>query len=419
MTANYSNKNGLVYPSGTTAARPSSVNNGFIYFNTTVGALQIYQNGSWYVLTNINAPGAPTSVSATNQGTGRAYNNGQMSVSFTPTAETVGFPSTFTVTPSPTTSPATFAGTSSPITVTGLSSSTQYTYTVTSANNTGTSSASSASSAVTATTVPQAPTISATAGDTVATIAITPGATGGAAISQYSITSSPTTTTQTTSDVSYTFTGLTNGTSYTFTATATNANGTSSASSATSSITPAIADVGTMFPIRSYVVPSGGTTTVTFDLTGIIGYTHLQLRASAKANGAAGATTLCLRFNSDSGNNYVSHYVLGDGTIAETGAYTAANATTQSCLIGAISGSSVTPFGVSIIDILDYGNSNKYKTVRSLSGTELNTTDRTSTVALKSSLWRNTNAITSITVINYEGNGFAQYSQFALYGIKA
>ena len=57
--------------------------------------------------------------------------------------------------------------------------------------------------------------------------------------------------------------------------------------------------------------------------------------------------------------------------------------------------------------------------MRALAGTELNTTDRTSSVALKSSLWRNTNAITSITVINYEGNGFAQYSQFALYGIKA
>lgn len=171
--------------------------------------------------------------------------------------------------------------------------------------------------------------------------------------------------------------------------------------------------------IATTTVGSGGTTSATFDLTSVTGYTHLQLRAIAKAGGTAGATTLCLRFNSDSGNNYNSHYLLGDGTVTEAGAYTAANATTQSCLIGAISGSSVTPFGVSIIDILDYGNSNKYKTVRSLVGTELNTTDRTSSVQLKSSLWRNTNAITSITVINYEGNGFAQYSQFALYGIKA
>jgi hypothetical protein len=171
--------------------------------------------------------------------------------------------------------------------------------------------------------------------------------------------------------------------------------------------------------IATVSVGSGGTTSATFDLTGITGYTHLQLRTIAKAGGTAGATTLCLRFNSDSGNNYNSHYLLSDGTVTEAGAYTAANATTQSCLIGAISGSSVTPFGISVIDIFDYNNSNKYKTLRSLIGTELNTTDRTSAIQLKSSVWKSTNAITSITVINYEGNGFAQYSHFALYGIKA
>lgn len=170
--------------------------------------------------------------------------------------------------------------------------------------------------------------------------------------------------------------------------------------------------------ISRTTVGSGGATSVTFDLTSISGYTHLQLRTIAKAGGSAGATTLCLRFNSDSGNNYTSHYLLGDGTVTEAGAYTAANATTQSCLVGNISSSAVTPFGVTIIDILDYNNGNKYKTVRALTGTELNTTDRTSYVSLKSSSWRNTNAITSITVINYEGNGFAQYSSFALYGIK-
>jgi hypothetical protein len=158
MPVNSSNK-AIIYPSGTTANRPTDINNGYIYFNTTVGALQIYQNGSWYVLSNINAPGTPTSVTATNQGTGRAFNNGQASVAFTPATETAGFPARYTLTPSPSTSPSTFTGTSSPIVVTGLASSTQYTYTVTATNNTGTSSASSASTGVTATTVPQAPTI--------------------------------------------------------------------------------------------------------------------------------------------------------------------------------------------------------------------------------------------------------------------
>ena len=173
MPTNSSNK-AIIYPSGTTANRPTAVNNGYIYFNTTIGALQIYQNGSWYVLTNINAPGTPTSLGSTNQGTSRAYNNGQASIAFTPATETVGFPATYTITPSPATSPTTFTGTSSPIIVTGLISGTSYTYTATATNNTGTSSASSASSAVIATTVPQAPTIgSGTASNTQVSVTFT------------------------------------------------------------------------------------------------------------------------------------------------------------------------------------------------------------------------------------------------------
>ena len=191
MPTNSSNRE-IIYPSGTTANRPTDVNNGYIYFNTTIGALQIYQNGSWYVLTNINAPGVPTSVTATDQCAGRSYNNGQASVAFTPATETFGFPATYTLTPTPTTSPATFTGTSSPIVVTGLASSTSYTYTVSATNNTGTSSVSSASSGVTATTVPEAPSIGAATGaNASATVAYTAGATGGAAVTTFTATSSP------------------------------------------------------------------------------------------------------------------------------------------------------------------------------------------------------------------------------------
>jgi hypothetical protein len=39
MSANSSNK-AIIYPSGTTANRPTAVNNGYIYFNTTIGASQ-------------------------------------------------------------------------------------------------------------------------------------------------------------------------------------------------------------------------------------------------------------------------------------------------------------------------------------------------------------------------------------------
>ena len=190
MAVNYSIINGIKYLSGTTASRPSNPVAGSTYFNTTVGALQIYQAGAWYTMQSIVAPSTPTSVVATDSGSGRAYNNGSASVAFSPVTETGGVPASFTVTSTP--GSYTNTGTSSPIVVTGLQSSTQYTYAVTATNSAGTSSASSASSGVTATTVPQAPTIgTATAGNAQASVTFTAGATGGSSITGYTVTSSP------------------------------------------------------------------------------------------------------------------------------------------------------------------------------------------------------------------------------------
>jgi hypothetical protein len=220
---------------GATANRPAFPVVGEFYYNTDKQAFEQYTLAGWFNIAQ--APSAPTSLVATNQGTGRSFNNGQASVTFTPNSNG-GAPSSFIITPSPATSPATFTVTSSPATITGLSSSTQYTYTATAVGSYGTSSASSASSGVTATTVPQEPSLVATALDsTSASISITPGATGGSAITQYSIVSNPITTTQTTSSSPYTFTGLQTGSAYTFTSTATNINGTSTASSASNSVT--------------------------------------------------------------------------------------------------------------------------------------------------------------------------------------
>jgi hypothetical protein len=63
--------------------------------------------------------------------------------------------------------------------------------------------------------------------------------TGGAAITGYTVTSSPGGITATGSSSPITVTGLTNGTAYTFTVTATNSAGTGTASSASSSVAPA------------------------------------------------------------------------------------------------------------------------------------------------------------------------------------
>jgi hypothetical protein len=71
-------------------------------------------------------------------------------------------------------------------------------------------------------------------------------------------------------------------------------------------------------------------------------------------------------------------------------------------------------YGCVIIDILDYTNTNKYKTVRSLGGYDNNGSGYT---ALFSGLWLNTAAITSIQVgALYVSDNI--YSRISVYGIK-
>ena len=183
-----------------------------------------------------DVPDAPTIGAATNVGTSRAYNNGSATVAYT-AAATGGAVTTFTAT----STPGGFTGTgASPITVTGLQSATSYTFTVSAANSSGTLTSSSSSS-ITATTVPQAPTIgTATLSGTSASVTFTAGATGGSAITGYTVTSSPGGFTGTGASSPITVSGLSYNTAYTFTVTATNANGTSAASSASSAVTPTI-----------------------------------------------------------------------------------------------------------------------------------------------------------------------------------
>src|ERR1700689_3430681 len=115
---------------------------------------------------------------------------------------------------------------------------------VTATNGAGTGLASATSNPVTPTaplTVPGAPTIgTATRGNGEATVSFTaPANNGGAAITQYTVTSSPGGITAAGSASPITVTGLTNGTAYTFTVTASNSVGTGLASAASNSVTPA------------------------------------------------------------------------------------------------------------------------------------------------------------------------------------
>jgi RHS repeat-associated protein len=152
-------------------------------------------------------------------------------------------------------------------TVTGLTNGTNYTFTVTALNAVGASSPSSPSAAITVGVPSVATGISASLGDTQATVTWTAPAPNGAALTSYTITSwlnggAVHTDAVTAPATSGTATGLTNGTSYTFTVTATNTYGTGAASSASNPVTPA----GVPFA-PALVTGTSGDTTATITWT--------------------------------------------------------------------------------------------------------------------------------------------------------
>jgi len=173
--------------------------------------------------------------------------------------------------------------------------------------------------------------------------------------------------------------------------------------------------VGSFESIASSVAGSGGTSSSGVTFSSIPGtYSHLQLRLFLRCSVTGGGSeSLILRVNGDSGTNYSAHRLYGDGTSTYGVGYTNLTET----FLGDIARSGVdnSSYTVFIIDILDYANTNKYKTFRCLTGRDHNGSGR---VGLYSSLWRNTSAITSISVAP-ETTGWQQYSHFALYGIKA
>jgi hypothetical protein len=398
------------YNRGNTASRPGSPTAGDLYFNTDYNYFEQYTALGWFPIAA--APGTPTGVTATNQGTGRAYNNGQMSVAFTPNTS-AGYPSSFIVTPSPSTSPTTFTGTSSPVTVTGLASSTQYTYTVQATSAYGTSAASSASSGVTATTVPQAPSLTAVgATDTSATITITPGQNGGSTITQYTITSNPATTTQTTSNTSYTFTGLTTGITYTFTATATNANGTSAASLASNSV---LIQTGSFEPIATTTVASGGTPYVEFTTIPQT-YKILEIRMVCRSTSSgAGPASTAISLN---GDTTTTNYFYGKQESLNTTSFTATQANSNNPALLNQNGLNSGMFTTQIYNIYEYSDSTKNKTISYYYGYDQGAdTILDSRTGFGSIVWKNTPAINTIRLTPSSGS-WAQNTQVTLYGIK-
>ena len=165
--------------------------------------------------------------------------------------------------------------------------------------------------------------------------------------------------------------------------------------------------------IATVTVGSGGSSSISF--TSIPStYTHLQIRALTRTNASGSTSWQSMRFNSST-SGYYDHYLGGNGSTASAGA----EALSDRINFGETAGNGATSgmFGVGVIDILDYANINKNKTVRFLDGYDLN---GSGAVYLRSGLWQSTSAITQIDIApqNFGGTAFTQYSSFALYGVK-
>jgi hypothetical protein len=163
--------------------------------------------------------------------------------------------------------------------------------------------------------------------------------------------------------------------------------------------------------IATVTVGGGGAASITFSSIPAT-YRHLEIRYIAQNSGFR---DLWGRFNGDTTTTYNAHGVYGDG--ASAAAFSGTNPQANMSFGYTSLSAQTNIFGAGVVSILDYANTSKYKTIRSLAGYDANGSGLS---VLYSGLWQNTAAITSITMLPTTSGTplFSQYSSFALYGVK-
>jgi hypothetical protein len=140
-------------------------------------------------------------------------------------------------------------------------------------------------------------------------------------------------------------------------------------------------------------------------------YKHLQVRYTVRSTRTGfDSSGLAIRLNGDTGSNYASHVLRGNGTNVASGAATS----TASPEIGnSIPASTANSFAAGVVDVLDPYSASKNTTVRNLGGS---TTP--AYVHLSSVLWNNTASITSIQFYDVTAANLFTGSRFSLYGVR-
>lgn len=162
--------------------------------------------------------------------------------------------------------------------------------------------------------------------------------------------------------------------------------------------------------IATQSVGAGGASSVTFSSIPQT-FKHLQIRYIVRSSSAGSVDYAFMQFNGDTATNYSRHYVYGDGTTASSFAQATVNAIWAGQ--SPVASTTANIFGAGVIDILDYANANKNKTVRTLGSYDANGSGR---AELTSGAWLSTSAITQITLLG--PTSYVQNTQFALYGVN-
>jgi hypothetical protein len=163
--------------------------------------------------------------------------------------------------------------------------------------------------------------------------------------------------------------------------------------------------------IATATVGAGGSSSIDFNSIPST-YKHLQIRFLIKSGSANNDFSIGAN-GSFAISNSSSHTLTGNGSSASAGSWTTQNYVSLVNSPNQVSAFPSGSIGAGIIDILDYADTSKTKVIRTLWGSDQN---GAGFINLNSGMLNTTSAITSFNLFN--GYNWAQYSQFALYGIK-
>jgi hypothetical protein len=175
-------------------------------------------------------------------------------------------------------------------------------------------------------------------------------------------------------------------------------------------------EVGATYELISSTILGSSQASVIFDVSSFAStYKHLQIRLVARSDetGSSNLRDLRIQVNADTGTNYSSHRLRGDGSGVFSDASTSQNAIFGGAMFPRPS-NPTTEYGAAIIDVLDVYSTTKNTTFRVLGGAKPTGEDQ---ILLSSGAWLNTNALTEIKLFANAGN-LATGSRASIYGIR-